>query len=121
MAIVGSYRLPPVASFAPSGVWLSGGKMSQGLEYGLGMVSWFCHEFDAYSRCLHWGGVSPPVFLGIESLTSAIAGVPVAFRSYYCRDLSEARDRTWTISQILSEEIRIPDGETIHDYHERLD
>ena len=80
-----------------------------------GMIAGFCVSMSI--TFLHWSGLTTNV-LGIESLTSAIAGVPVAFAvivgiTYlYPESSEEATD--------LADEIRIPDGETIRDYVERL-
>jgi cation/acetate symporter len=66
---------------------------------------------------LSWFGIADS-FLGISNLTAAIVGVPVAFAAaaavaYRQRDVSPV------VSEVL-DEIRIPDGETVYDYKERL-
>ena len=66
---------------------------------------------------LHWSGGSTS-FLGIESLTSAIAGVPVSFATIVA--ISYLKPETTNAFTDVADEIRIPDGETIHDYKERL-
>ena len=66
---------------------------------------------------LHWFGLSTS-FLGIDSLTSAIAGVPVAFGVIIA--ITYLRPEAAQEFTDLADEIRIPDGETIHDYKERL-
>ncbi len=65
----------------------------------------------------HWSGLATSI-LGIESLTSAIAGVPVAF--LVTIGITYLQPETAEELKTLADEIRIPDGETIHDYTERL-
>ncbi len=65
----------------------------------------------------HWSGLTTSI-LGIESLTSAIAGVPVAFAVII--GITYLHPETVEELKDLADEIRIPDGETIHDYTERL-
>lgn len=81
----------------------------------LGMVLGF--STSMLITLLHWSGITTSV-LGIESLTSAIAGVPVAFATIVA--ISYLRSETVDEFTELTDEIRIPDGETIHDYKERL-
>ena len=65
----------------------------------------------------HWSGLATSI-LGIESLTAAIAGVPVSFAAIIA--ITTLMPETIDEFKHLADEIRIPDGETIHDYRERL-
>lgn len=80
-----------------------------------GMVAGFTTSI--LITALHWVGLTTS-FLGIESLTSAIAGVPVAFAVIIA--ITYLRPESAEEFTGLADEIRIPDGETIHDYKERL-
>lgn len=80
-----------------------------------GMVSGFATSM--FFTMLHWSGAATSLF-GIESLTSAIAGVPISFAAIIV--LTHLKRETVGEFIELAEEIRIPDGETIHDYKERL-
>ncbi len=66
---------------------------------------------------MHWSGISSS-FLGVESLTSAIIGVPVSF--LVITGLTFLKPEKVDEFFELAEEIRIPDGETIHDYRQRI-
>lgn len=66
---------------------------------------------------LHWLGVSNS-FLGIESLTAAIAGVPVGIAAAV--GVSMAWPNNNEQQNEMLDEIRVPDGETLHDYETRL-
>ncbi len=66
---------------------------------------------------LHWSGMATSI-LGVESLTSSILAVPLSFATIIA--ITYLRPDTQEKSNDLTDEIRIPDGETIHDYKERL-
>jgi cation/acetate symporter len=66
---------------------------------------------------LGWLGIADS-FLGISNLTAAVLGVPVGFAA-----AAAVAYRQRAVSPVVSEvldEIRIPDGETVYDYKERL-
>ena len=86
-------------------------------RYGIwiGMVAGFATSL--FITGLHWSGLMTSI-LGIESVTSAIAGVPVSFAVIIA--ITYIHPETVEELKELADEIRIPDGETIHDYKERL-
>ena len=81
----------------------------------VGMISGFASSMLLI--LMHWSGLSTS-FAGIESLYAAMIGVPVAFATTIA--LSYVRPETSGEFEELTDEIRIPDGETIHDYKERI-
>ncbi len=86
-----------------------------GLAIWVGMLAGFAVSMMIV--LLHWSGLSDS-FLGIDSLTAAIAGVPVSFAAIIAITRLKPQDAE-EMGQ-LADEIRIPDGETIHDYKERI-
>jgi len=90
-------------------------KSVSGFAIWVGMMAgFFSSNFLIW---LHWSGLSSS-FAGIDSLTSAILGVPVAFAVTIA--LSYLKPEISLENNELMDEIRIPDGETIHDYKERI-
>ena len=90
-------------------------KSVSGFAIWVGMMAgFFSSNFLIW---LHWSGLSSS-FAGIDSLTSAILGVPVAFAVTIA--LSYLKPEISLENNGLMDEIRIPDGETIHDYKERI-
>ncbi|MCF6200399.1 MAG: hypothetical protein L3J67_13640, partial [Hyphomicrobiaceae bacterium] len=90
-------------------------KSVSGFAIWVGMMAgFFSSNFLIW---LHWSGISPS-FAGIDSLTSAILGVPIAFIATIALSYLKPEE-TGEIKELM-DEIRIPDGETIHDYKERI-
>ena len=91
------------------------------VEIGVGLCHLGGHDGRVFQFklliWLHWNGISTS-FAGIESLTAAIIGVPVAFAATI--GISYLKPETSEEFKDLTDEIRIPDGETIHDYKERI-
>lgn len=66
---------------------------------------------------LNWTGVATSV-LGVEHLTAAILGVPVSFATII--GINYLRPAPTGSGGETLDEIRIPDGETLYDYKERV-
>jgi cation/acetate symporter len=109
-----AFSIAASSFFAPTvlTIWWKG---VSGFAIWMGMISGFVVSMSMI--LLHWSDVMTKL-LGIESLTSAIVGVPVSFAAIVA--VTYLRPELSDVSSELSDEIRIPDGETIHEYRERI-